>query len=88
MPIDSIVDKTIVVTNAIIEDSRFKDNSGKFKLRAKVAFKYNEGDKNEYIFFTSFNAIISAIKYINENSAAKYPIETTVQRNANQIIFT
>ena len=88
MPIDSIVDKTIVVTNAIIEDSRFKDNSGKFKLRAKVAFKYNEGDKNEYIFFTSSNAIISAIKYINENSAAKYPIETTVRRNANQIIFT
>lgn len=82
--LDTLVNKKLLVTDCIIEPSKFVGKQGQKKDRAKVSFILN--DKN-YIFFSSSQPILHYCKYFIQDKQKYLPIEVTIKKENKQYKF-
>lgn len=83
----SLVGKRIYIMDCRIEQGKFTDREGKHRDRAKIAFKFNEGDVREYICFSSSKPIMHYCRAFEADKAKYLPMEVVIERTDKQYKF-
>lgn len=78
--------KDIIITDCIIEKSKFSKKNGELRDRAKVAFKY-ENDDRDYVFFCSSQPILYYCSLFAQDKQKYFPMKVKIVKINKQYKF-
>ena len=86
--LSNLTGKRIIVTDCMIEKSKFQKRNGELRDRAKVAFKYEEGSERDFVFFSSSQPILHYCKVFEHDKKKYLPCELKIEKINKQYKFT
>ena len=86
--LSNLTGKRIIVTDCMIEKSKFQKRNGELRDRAKVAFKYEEGSERDFVFFSSSQPILHYCKVFERDKEKYLPCELKIEKINKQYKFT